>query len=1092
MSDRLQPLSLRVLLAWILEEEKQGSIFGVQKDLWFKPSKNDPFKMKRYNQIMETPIGVAAGPHSQMSQNIILSWLMGARYIELKTIQTLDQLEISKPCIDIQDEGYNCEWSQELLLQQSFSEYLNAWIIIHILKNKFAWGEEKNLGVIFNMSAGYDLAGLLKANVQHFLDLMENCTPELNLRLDSISDLYAGLDQIKIPAQISDNLTLSTMHGCPPDEIEKIGKHLIQNRGYHTTVKLNPTLLGPESLRKILHENLGFKKIIVPDQAFAHDLKYGDALDLIKNLQSCAALKKVDFSLKLTNTLEVENHKSIFPSKETMMYMSGRSLHAISVALAHKLQSDFSGKLDISFSAGIDAFNIPAVLASNLKPVTVCTDILKPGGYLRLNQYLEEIKHQFKEYNADSIDQFIVNCSGGNKNINEAGLYNLKNYARSVLEQKAYQAHNQHFDSIKTKRELGAYDCVQAPCMEACATDQEIPEYMYHTAQGDNKAAYETILKTNAFPAVTGHVCDHLCQQKCTRANLDNSLLIREIKRFATEKGSGINLTPKQPKEYKTAVIGGGPSGLTCAYFLALEGFEVHVFEAKAFNGGMASDAIPAFRLPDKAIQNDLDLVKSAGVKMNYNAPIDKEKFETLRKNYDFIYLAAGAQKNKKLGIEGEDLRNVVEPLTFLSNVRQGKIEKVGKNVAVIGGGNTAMDAARTSRRMGSEVTILYRRTIAEMPADMEEVVGAMEEGISIRELIIPEKFEVRGNAAAAIICAEMKLGETDASGRARPIKIEGSRVEMVFDTIIPAIGQDLSLDFINSKDLQGNSDTGEINIPNVFAGGDSVRGASSIINAVGDGKKAAALILKKAEDSFRESFSNSKLRFDKEYYQKKLAHREFGITAPHLPPHERMNFALMSETLTEKEAIEEADRCLYCDDVCDICVSVCPNLANISFQAVPRQYPLYKVMKTEQGFRTENTGNFNLKQEPQIINIGDFCNECGNCTTFCPTAGEPFKAKPLFHLNRENFEAEKSGYLFEDDILYFNSNHNEASLALESGNLFYRNKQVEAELDRETMEIKNVVFLNGSEKADLSQAADMILLFENLKENPLFRALNI
>lgn len=235
----------------------------------------------------------------------------------------------------------------------------------------------------------------------------------------------------------------------------------------------------------------------------------------------------------------------------------------------------------------------------------------------------------------------------------------------------------------------------------------------------------------------------------------------------------------------------------------------------------------------------------------------------------------------------------------------------------------------------------------------------------------------------------------------------------------------------------------------------------------------------------------NDNLRFNKEYYQKKLASRKFGISTPHLPPDQRLNFDLMSHTLTEKEAMDEAERCLLCDDICDICVSVCPNLANISFQTEPRQYPLYKVIKTEAGFKTENIGNFNLKQKPQIINIGDFCNECGNCTTFCPTSGEPFRVKPLFYLSRENFETEKNGYYFEDDTLYFKSGDKELSLTLEAGNLLFRSREVEAALDSNTLEVKTVSFLNGAD-ADLSPAADMILLFENLKDKPLFQALKI
>jgi putative selenate reductase len=169
MSDKLYPLSLNKLLSWILREEQHGKIFGYYKELFFAPKVDDPFRMKRYGQTLETPIGVAAGPHTQLSHNIVLAWLFGARYLELKTVQTLDEIEVTKPCIDMTDEGYNCEWSQELKLRQSFDEYLNAWIIIHILKDKFGWGEPQTPGFIFNMSVGYDLKGILNANVQEYL-----------------------------------------------------------------------------------------------------------------------------------------------------------------------------------------------------------------------------------------------------------------------------------------------------------------------------------------------------------------------------------------------------------------------------------------------------------------------------------------------------------------------------------------------------------------------------------------------------------------------------------------------------------------------------------------------------------------------------------------------------------------------------------------------------------------------------------------------------------------------------------------------------------------------------------------------------------
>ncbi|NQV36875.1 MAG: putative selenate reductase subunit YgfK [Candidatus Marinimicrobia bacterium] len=1088
MSDKLYPLELRHLLKWILEEEKHGSIFGVTKDLLFQPKADDVFRMTRYGQLMETPIGVAAGPHTQMSQNIVLSWLMGARYIELKTIQTLDDLDVSKPCIDMQDEGYNCEWSQELRLNQSFSEYLNAWIIIHILKDKFGWGSADDLGGIFNMSAGYDLAGIKNPNVKHFLDLMENSQPELGNRLDLISNIYPNIKNLDIPRRLSDNLTLSTMHGCPPDEIEAIGTYLIEERKYHTTIKLNPTLLGPDHLRDILHNRLGYKDVTVTDEAFGHDLKYPDALNLIKSLQSKADQQGVAFGLKLTNTLEVENHKPIFPEKENMMYLSGRALHPISINLAAKLQNDFDGNLDISFSAGVDAFNVPDVLAANIKPITICTDILKPGGYTRLAQYLDEINRRFSAVNAVSIDDYILK-NDDDSDIKQSGLNYLTRYAESVLLNPAYKKDNKHFETIKTDRKLTTFDCIKAPCIENCATDQEIPEYIHQVANGNFDQAYKTIIQTNPMPGVTGSVCDHLCQMKCTRNNLDGTLLIREIKRFATENNQISSPVLKSSNGLKAAIVGAGPSGLSCAYFLALDGFDVHIYEAKPFSGGMVSDAIPVFRLTDDSIKNDTKLVESVGVKIHYNSLVDKNHFEKLQQEFDYLYLGAGAQNNKKLNIEGEDSPKVVEPLTFLSKVRRGEIKTIGDRVAVIGGGNTAMDAARASRRLGAEVSIVYRRTMNEMPADIEEIVAALDEGIQLEELTAPECISAVGNGHVVLTCSKMRLGEADQSGRARPVKIEGSDFDMEFDTIIPSIGQDIAFDFLTWEQLQVNPDTNETTIPNVFAGGDVVRGASSVINAVGDGRRAALNIIQSARNGSSVKESTSSLRLDKFEYQKKLANREYGLTTPHLAPDERINFNLVTRTLTEEEARSEASRCLYCDDVCDVCVSVCPNLSNLSFFAKQKSYPIYMVLKSDNGFTVNKTGTFHLSQEPQIVNIGDFCNECGNCTTFCPTSGDPYKTKPQFHLTKNTFEMESNGYWMNGNELHYKKMGDLSSLKVSGNSFRFSNHEIEVTIGKSSLEIMSAIFLNGKTEVNLSQATDMIVLYENLKEFPIFMA---
>jgi putative selenate reductase len=668
MSDKFTRCPIDRLLKWILEEEKQGEIFGIRKELFFIPQGSDVFKMKRYGQDLETPIGVAAGPHTQLSQNIISAWLTGARYMELKTVQTLDELEVTKPCIDMTDEGYNCEWSQELKLEQSFNEYLNAWIILHILKDKFCWGSARSRGFIFNMSVGYNLEGILNSNVQTFLDKMTDCAAEKAAKIETLAEIYPPIKDLDIPDHITDNITISTMHGCPPDEIEKIGRYFIEDRKLHTTIKLNPTLLGPEKLRNILNGELGFD-VEVPDIAFEHDLKYEAGLALIRSLHASAEKVGVEFNLKLTNTLETTNRDQNLPEKEQMVYMSGRALHPISIHLACCLQNEFNGELDISFSAGTDCFNVSDLLACNMRPLTVCSDILKPGGYGRLGQYLEKISLAFAKAGADSIGAFIT-TRAQTKDVAGAGLENLQTYAAAVAADKIYQKSNFPYESIKTPRELTAFDCVKAPCVSTCPASQNIPGYMYYTARDNYQKALDVILETNPFPNMQGMVCDHLCQYKCTRMNYDGPLLIREIKRFVAQQQDRIRpLKTSAPNGLKVAVIGAGPSGLACAYFLALDGFAVDIYETKDIPGGMAADGIPIFRLDDDSLKKDIQGILALGVKIHYGSKISLKRFEALRNTYQYVYVAVGAQKGLNLGIPGEDAPGVYDQISFLSAV---------------------------------------------------------------------------------------------------------------------------------------------------------------------------------------------------------------------------------------------------------------------------------------------------------------------------------------------------------------------------------------------------------------------------------------
>lgn len=1093
MNDKLTGCDIEGLLHWILAEEKSGFVLGIHRDLFFHPSPDDPFRLKRYNQELETPIGVAAGPHSQLSQNIIAAWLAGARTMELKTVQVLDELSVTKPCIEMRDEGYNCEWSQELTLADSYTEYLKAWILLHVLRHRFTGKTTGDPGFMFNMSVGYNLEGILSPTVQQFLDRMTNGAGEMEATLSRLAEIYPEITTIDIPARISDNITISTMHGCPPEEIEQIGRYFIEERRLHTTIKLNPTLLGPERLRDILNTRLGFD-VVVPDEAFAHDPTFEDALSLVGSLRKSAEKSGVAFNIKLTNTLEAENRTRDLPASEKMVYMSGRPLHVISIQLAAALQEAFDGDLDISFSAGVDARNIVDVLCCGLTPVTVCSDLLKPGGYGRLHQYIEEIRNGCAQQGLDTLDELIrARSAGEGGDPRQAALKNLVSYADSVLAEPGYRKLFFPWESIKTDRNLTVFDCTSAPCIPSCPAGQAIPAYMRHVAAGEDSEAFRVIMETNPFPGVQGKVCHAPCRHKCTRINLDRPLAIREIKRFASDHGrKRFQPAASTPERGRVAIIGGGPSGLSCAYFLATAGYAVDVFESKPFVGGLAADAIPEFRLDQASLQQDIDLIRSLGVKLHTGSEVDKERFRELQDRFDAVYIAVGARKAMMLGIEGEDAAGVIDHLSFLSRVRQGDPPELGNRVAVVGAGSAAMDAARTAKRLvgaSGEVTILYRRTRREMPAEEEEIEAAEAEGVAVVELTAPERIITENNRVTAVACARMKLGDADESGRRRPVRIDDTLMHFHTDTIIPAIGQRIVLDFLPQGALELDPLTGRTQLERVFAGGDAVRGASTLIEAIGDGRRAAGNII-----TYREGPENDenirKTQIDGfADYQKRLAHRDFGLTEDTFFNRNAVGFELATVTLPAPLARKEAARCLSCDRFCAVCTTVCPNRANICYPTDSMTLPLQSIVLKNDRIEIKQKGKLAVTEAFQILNIGDFCNECGNCTTFCPTDGAPYRTKPRFCISRAAFEQEENAYFLTGDVLMARRAGIRSVLKAAAGKLEYSTPAARVSLDSETLAVGQVsVHAGNLQEIDLEQAAEMTVLLRSLQGFYLFQ----
>ncbi len=1089
MNDRLYPLPLPELLRWALQEYKANqTIFGIHESLFFQPRSDGLFHLRRYGQLLETPIGVAAGPHTQLAQNIAAAWLCGARYIELKTVQTLDELEVTKPCIDMQDEGYNCEWSQELRLPQSLAEYLKAWLLIQALRRLLGWNKSPEPGFIFNLSVGYDYAGIQSPNVQAFLDGVAQARPHLEELQAQAAEIYPPLKEVALPESISDNVTLSTMHGCPPDEIEKIAAYLLTERRLHTTVKLNPTLLGPAEIQRLLYDELGYHDVEVPAEAFDHDLKYAEAVELITRLQELAQREGLAFGLKLTNTLEVVNTKGTLPEKEARVYLSGRALHPLSINLAARLQWDFQGELDISFSAGVDAFNLPEVLAAGLQPATVCSDLLKPGGYGRLSQYLEELEKAMRARGAQDLPSFVqAVAEETSMTHSQAALHNLENYARRVASLERYHRQPGPLPDIKTRRELTPFDCVAAPCMENCATGQEIPSYLYYTAQGEYGRAYETILHTNPLPAITGFACDRQCRLKCTRIHYDQALHIRAIKRFVMEQAAGnYHPTRKADNSRRAAVIGAGPAGMACAYYLAQAGWQVEVFEARQQVGGLPAAVIPHFRLPDSAVQIDVALLQDLGVTFHFGQKVDAARFQELRAEFPFIFLGVGAEDNRPLGLEGEQLPGVTAPLDFLARFKEGKSVSIGPRVLVIGGGNTAMDVVRTAVRIlgkQGQVTLVYRRTRREMTADWEEIAAALAEGVEVIELAAPVAIQGE-EKLERVVFQRMRLGAPGADGRPRPEPIPGETFTLPADTLIPAIGQQRQLS-IPGLEIQPDGST---NLEGVYVGGDYIRGASSIIAAVADGRRAAERMLQAAGELLPTPEPRPTLRISLAGHYYRAARRDSGPVTDSHGGGNSLDFSLVEPGLTENTAQQEADRCLLCDEVCNVCVTVCPNRANLGYWTKPGRWPVYALASNGDQRQLVIKGYREFRQEPQVLNIADFCNECGNCTTFCPTAGEPYKDKPRFFLSEQAWREDNEGYWFDGRRLHYRRNDQNWSLERQGEGWQFAAPVGQGRLNPQG-EVLEFQAQNAPADADdlLRPLTDMLFLFHNLEGHYFF-----
>lgn len=948
----MTPIPFKELVEWIRSEyKKYGKIFGVNK--FFK--KQDNKVLEIFGENIETPFGPAAGPHTQLAQNIVTAYVCGCRFFELKTVQTLDgeDLPVSKPCIRAEDEGYNVEWSTELRVAEAYEEYVKAWFLLKLLSKELKLGSDD--GFVFNMSVGYDFKGISSPKIDNFIMGLKDAEKSsvwkecMEYTLENI-DRFQNIDSeyVKsISPKISTSITLSTLHGCPSQEIERIAAYLIKEKGLNTYVKCNPTLLGYEFARKTL-DSMGYDYLSFDDHHFKNDLQYEDAVPMFKRLQALAQENGLSFGVKLTNTFPVYIKNGELPGEE--MYMSGKSLYPLSIALASKLSKNFDGQLKISYSGGVDAFNTEDIFETGIWPITMATTLLKIGGYKRCVQIAEKLSK------VDYDNKVFID----NEKLNELKEKSVKDIH-----------HIKPIKSMATRKinaKVPLVDCFVASCEKGCPISQDIPEYIGLVGEGKHLEALKVIVEKNPLPFITGTICSHACMSKCTRNFCDESVDIRNIKLQAAENAYESlmqELKETEKNNVEIAIVGGGTTGVAAAYFLAREGMNVTIFEKRSSLGGIVKHVIPDFRIPGESIEKDLDMLRRLGVKIKLNS--EQNSVAKLKEQgYKYILLAIGAWKPGELDVEGENLINVMDFLEKLKN--HDKQLNLGKNVVVIGGGNTAMDAARAAKRVpGVEhVYLVYRRTKKYMPADVEELQLAMEDGVEFKELLSPVKI-----SGDVLKCEVMNLGEPDESGRRAPVS-SGDMVDIPADTVISAIGEKIDVKIFEENNIKVNnngqavvnSDTLETNIEKVYVAGDGLYGPSTVVDGIAHATRFARVVVK--EEKNRDLIVNlPKSKKNREEIIAKRGILEMGFNGK-----------------------KETERCLQCSTVCEACVDVCPNRANITIKV---------------------KGN----KMHQIIHVDKMCNECGNCETFCPYSSAPYKEKfTLFSTEADFKDSKNHGFI--------------------------------------------------------------------------------
>lgn len=870
MSDLLRPLSFEKLMALLLEEySADGTIFGVG-DIY----KAGRSRLPIFGLRIENPVGPAAGPVTQTAQGIIAAYAAGARFFELKTVFP-EPVPAEKPSAAIGDRTYSSEHPSELSLGEAFGEYVKAWYAIKLLSTAFELGVPE--GFIFNMSVGGSLADLKSDKMNSFIEGLKSAeyTPvwrECENWARAHMDELDGIDNTYL-SDISPNVCISATFvpraGLSAQEVEACAEYLIEEKRLHTFVRISPDILGYYTIRGILDIN-GYDDVVISKDRIDSEASYEDIKPALSRLQFKADSHRLEFGVKVCDGLCVENADGLCVKDGKL---TGRALFPIAFSLAEKIANDFGGGLRICFAGGADIYTAEKLFSAGIWPVTMVSDMIRPGGLARLKQVVEAVsKCDYTQFSG----------------ILTSDLPDIEKYAYSGGRYKNKEAAALR----KAKGPIPPVYCAKAQCRAVCPLGQDIPLIMRLLKNDRSMEALRVIFERNPMPFTVETLCPHPCADSCSRRFYEGALNIN-AENLRAAKNACFDLLDETEMKSRAgepiAVVGCGPAGLATACFLARQGANVTIFDKEPRPGGSVVKYVPKFRIDDSDVEWDVTLIQALGIDMELGTEVASIK-ELREKGFEKVVLAIGAEKQSHLKFAfGKSL----PALDFLEEYRKGDKEALEEkyigNLIVIGGGHTAAAAARCAKKLSTvdRVSVVFDRTQKEMTASPSELAAMKKEGI-----FIMDSLSASGVRSGNLFCRKTEYGEPDEETGVRPLIITDEKEKIPADIVINAVGEECDSPLLDEAD------------GHVYLVGDALLGKTAdIADVIADAQRLA----------------------------KKLANAHFDKYMPDNETEDKSFMGGRGKLCADCKACKEGERCLECDTICEFCAECCPNRANMA-----------------------------------------------------------------------------------------------------------------------------------------------------------------